>query len=141
MIAALLSISLVAARTATTSIHGAYRREQEGWVYAKLQGSPHDIGYEYGQLMAPEIDDVDFVIHTELKYSGHDWNWYRAAAMKVLWPKVDKEYRDELSGLADGLLSKGYKYDTTDMLVHNAWFELASITLRRLTPRRSTRKS
>ena len=108
-----------------TSIRGAYRREQDGWIYAKLQGSPHDIGYEYGQLMAPEIDDVDFVIHTEVKYTGRDWNWYRAAAMKVLWPKMDKEYREELAGLADGLRSKGYKYDTTDMLVHNGWIELA----------------
>ena len=35
----------------------AYRFERSKWVYVHLEGSPSDIGYQHGYLLAPEIDD------------------------------------------------------------------------------------
>src|ERR1700735_5326474 len=36
----------------------AYRFERGGWIYVHLEGSPHDIGYQHGYLLAPEISDA-----------------------------------------------------------------------------------
>ena len=33
----------------------SYRFESGGWIYVHLEGSPHDIGYQHGYLLAPEI--------------------------------------------------------------------------------------
>jgi hypothetical protein len=35
----------------------AYRFERGGWIYVHLEGSPHDIGYQHGFLLANEIAD------------------------------------------------------------------------------------
>src|SRR6202162_6695231 len=33
----------------------AVRFERGGWIYVHLEGSPHDIGYQHGYLLASEI--------------------------------------------------------------------------------------
>ncbi|MFZ1136795.1 MAG: hypothetical protein WAN69_17730, partial [Candidatus Korobacteraceae bacterium] len=35
----------------------AYRFERSKWIYVHLEGSPADIGYQHGYLLAPEIAD------------------------------------------------------------------------------------
>jgi len=35
----------------------AYRFARGGWIYVHLEGSPADIGYQHGYLLAPEIED------------------------------------------------------------------------------------
>src|SRR5271168_1105211 len=35
----------------------AYRFERGGWIYVHLEGAPHDIGYQHGYLLAPEVSD------------------------------------------------------------------------------------
>ena len=36
----------------------AYRFQQGGWTYVHLEGSPADIGYQHGYILAPEIQDA-----------------------------------------------------------------------------------
>ena len=40
-----------------------YRFDRGGWIYVHLEGAPHDIGYQHGYLLAPEIADA-FVVST-----------------------------------------------------------------------------
>ena len=37
---------------------GAYRFERGKWTYVHLQGTPDQIGYQHGYLLAPEIADA-----------------------------------------------------------------------------------
>ena len=37
---------------------GAYRFTRGGWTYVHLQGSPNQIGFQHGYLLAPEIADA-----------------------------------------------------------------------------------
>jgi len=39
-------------------LRGAYRFERGGWVYVHLEGSPREIGYQHGHLLAAEIFDA-----------------------------------------------------------------------------------
>ncbi|HUJ50579.1 MAG TPA: hypothetical protein VLW25_10280, partial [Bryobacteraceae bacterium] len=38
----------------------AFRRpEQNGWIFVHLEGTPAEIGFQHGYLLAPEIADAD----------------------------------------------------------------------------------
>jgi len=105
----------------------ASRWEKNGWIYVHLEGSPRDIGYQHGYLLAGEIDDLIKGFKVSLPHlSGKDWAFYRAAVGKLgFWDKVDKEYQEEITGIMEGMKDKGKHYDVTDLLVLNANIELS----------------
>ncbi|MGO9480240.1 MAG: C45 family autoproteolytic acyltransferase/hydolase [Candidatus Kryptoniota bacterium] len=108
----------------------AYRENREGWVYIQVQGSPNEIGYQHGYLLAPEIDDAIKTIKFYLSHATHKgWDFYREAAKKMFWPKLTVEYKDEIKGIADGLNARGKKYDKIDITALNGWIELAQYYL------------
>jgi hypothetical protein len=55
-----------------------------------------------------------------------DWNFYREASRKMLWPHIDAEYQQELEGIAKGAQSKGVKLDVWDIVALNGAIELPS---------------
>ncbi len=107
-------------------IKGAFRAPvRSGWIFVHLEGTPFDVGYQHGFLMAPEIDDTFQVIQMESVHdSNKDWPFFRKAAQEVLWPKIEKEYREELQGIVAGLAAKGVKVDIWDLVAMNASLEL-----------------
>jgi hypothetical protein len=116
--------------SATDTTHNrlgkATRENKNGWIYVHLSGSPRDIGYQHGYLVANEIDTLIKVMQYYLPTtSGKSWDFYRAASARFLWKKIDKEYQDEIKGIAEGLHAKGMKYDSLDITALNANIELA----------------
>ena len=118
-----------AARTSQADVRlkGAFRRpEKNGWIFVHLAGSPREIGFQHGYLLAPEIKDGHRVISYNLTTdSKKDWRFFRETAEKVLWPRVEDEYREELEGLVEGLNAKGVKLDLWDLVAYNASLELS----------------
>src|ERR1700734_1384641 len=103
----------------------AYRFERGGWIYVHLEGSPHDIGYQHGYLLAPEISDAFAAVSLEMTHtSKRDWDFFRRAARQMLWPKIDPEYQSELQGIVDGMQAQKYKLDLDDIVAMNAFMEL-----------------
>ena len=104
---------------------GAFRKPAEnGWTYVHLEGAPAQIGFQHGFLLAPEIADAKEVIALELKHDDRkDWAFFRDAARTLLWPHIEREYREELQGIADGVSAKGVKIDIWDIVVMNAMEE------------------
>ena len=104
----------------------ASRENKNGWVYVHLQGSPSDIGYQHGYLLANEIDTtiqmMEYFLEKETK---KDWAFYRQATKNFIWHKLDKEYQDEINGIAEGLKAQHKNYDSIDVAAYNAWLELA----------------
>jgi phospholipase B-like protein len=102
-----------------------YRFDRGGWIYVHLEGSPHDIGYQHGYLLAPEISDAFAAVRLEATHnSGRDWEFFRRAAHEMLWPKIDPEYQAELQGIVDGLEANKTKLDLDDIVALNAFQEL-----------------
>ncbi len=58
-----------------------------------------------------------------------DWQFYREASQKMFVSKLTDEYRNEMSGIASGLQSLGYKYDLLDIIALNAYIELSEYYL------------
>ncbi len=102
-----------------------YRFNRGGWIYVHLEGSPHDIGYQHGVLLAPEISEAFATVRLEATHnSGRDWEFFRRAAREMLWPKIDAEYQAELQGIVDGLNASKTKLDLDDIVALNAFQEL-----------------
>jgi hypothetical protein len=103
----------------------AYRFQQGGWTYVHLEGSPADIGFQHGYLLAPEIADAFAAIKLfDTHQSGKDWQFYRTNAQEMLWPHIDAEYQQELQGIADGLKAHGVDLDVYDIVALNAFEEV-----------------
>jgi len=103
----------------------AHRFEKHGWIYVHLEGSPEEIGYQHGFLLADEIADLLRVIKPYLAgATKRDWSFYRQASERMLWNRIDTEYRREIDGIARGLAAKGVAADRWDLVALNANQEL-----------------
>src|ERR1035437_9784769 len=99
--------------------------ERNGWIQVHLEGTPGEIGFQHGALLAAEIKDTFKAVSTEMIHEERkDWAFFRKTAEQVLWPRVEQQYREELNGIVEGLQSKGVKLDIWDVVALNAWLEL-----------------
>lgn len=130
VLTAIFAIACASAQSADSRLNGSYKFHDGGWTYVHLQGSPEQIGFQHGYLLAREIDDNFNVYRVEVRHQhGRDWSVYRNAAEKVLWPHVDPEYRQELKGIAEGVQAKGFKLDLWDVVALNGEIELSNYYL------------
>jgi hypothetical protein len=105
--------------------HASRRADQNGWIWVHLEGSPSDIGYQHGYLLAPELRDTLQMVSLESAHDEKkDWQFFREKAEHMLWPHVEAEYREELQGIADGAVARGVKLDVWDVVALNAWQEM-----------------
>jgi len=114
-------------RAAGDELHGAFRLPQKnGWTFVHLQGTPHQIGFQNGYLLAPEVGDALSVVKLEAEHDyKKPWSFFREAAQNMMWPHIEQEYRDELQGIADGANAHGIKLDVWDVVGLNALTELS----------------
>jgi hypothetical protein len=103
----------------------AWRFQRGGWTYVHLEGSPAEIGYQHGYLLAPEIEDAFQAVKLlDTHNTKRDWDFFRSTAREVLWPHIDAEYQQELQGIADGLKARGVTMDVWDVVALNAFEEV-----------------
>jgi hypothetical protein len=99
--------------------------ERAGWIRVHLEGTPADIGYQHGYLLAAEIDDLRRVTELSLVHdTKRPYSFFRTAAETMLWPRIEQEYREELQGIAQGAAARGVKIDVLDIVLMNASIEL-----------------
>ena len=127
-----LTLVLASCKTATHKdqnndhLSKSSREDKNGWIYVHLEGSPANIGYQHGYLVADEIDTTLQMLSYYLEHETHkNWQFYRQAAHNFLWNKLDQEYKDEINGIVEGLNAKQKKYDSLDITALNAMEELA----------------
>lgn len=106
---------------ADVRMKGAYRHPAvNGWTQLHLEGTPSEIGFQHGALLASEIADLQKVFVLELSHdTGKDWKFFRDAAQNMMWPHIETEYREEMQGIADGLKSHGVALDLWDVVAMN----------------------
>lgn len=123
---ALFLIGATAPKTQNSDVlKNAWRFEKGNWIYIHLEGAPHDIGYQHGSLLAPEIKDAfEAIRFHDTTRTKRDWNFFRDTARNILWPHIDEEYQQELQGIADGLKDKGVNMDVWDVVALNAFEEV-----------------
>jgi hypothetical protein len=109
---------------------GAYKFHEGGWTYVHLAGTPEEIGFQHGYLLAKEIEDnVNMYSVEAVHLDKRSWEFFRQAGKNVLWPKLDPEYQAELKGIAEGLKAQGSKVDLWDVVAINGNEELTGYYL------------
>src|SRR5712672_248467 len=101
-----LAFTLVSREPATSPRlkKGGRMAERSGWIQVHLEGTPADIGFQHGYFLAAEIKDNFKAISTEMTHEEkRSWDFYRKTAKEIFWPHVEQEYRDEITGIVDGL--------------------------------------
>ncbi len=94
--------------------HGpAYRYPQDGWIVLHIEGEPYERGYQHGRLLASEIRDY---IQTLARYRApkspsDGWRELRNLANALFLRRYDKEYLEEMKGIADGAAAGGAHVD------------------------------
>ncbi len=113
------------AQSSDPRLEKSYRFQKGGWTYVHLEGSPADIGYQHGYLLAPEIADGLAAIKLfDIRETQRDWEFFRKTAREMLWPHIDPEYQEELQGIADGARAHGVDVDVDDIVALNAFEEV-----------------
>jgi hypothetical protein len=103
----------------------AYRFQRGGWTYVHLEGSPAEVGFQHGYLLAPDIADAFEAIKLfDTRETQRDWEFFRTTARQMLWPHIDSEYQQELQGIADGVKARGVDLDVYDIVALNAFEEV-----------------
>ena len=129
MAALLAALALPATAAEDARLKGSARGARNGWITVRLQGTPADVGYQHGALLAPEIADAVAVAKLNSTHDGkRDWAFFRKAAETVFWPRVDAEYRQEMQGIAEGAAAAGAKVDLWDVVALNASIEFGYYT-------------
>jgi hypothetical protein len=106
-------------------LNGSYRFERNGWIYIHAEGAPERLGFQHGYLLAEEIKDILRVLKPWLQQTTKkEWAFYRETSEKILWPKIDDEFRKELDGIVAGASARGVKLDRWDIVALNALEEL-----------------
>ena len=104
---------------------GSYRFERDQWIYVHLEGSPDEIGFQHGSLLALEIREALIAMKLRtLHDTKRNWDFYRETAQNISWPHIDPEYQKELQAIADGARSKGVALDVWDIVALNSMEEI-----------------
>jgi len=107
-------------------LQAASRQERNGWIFVHLEGSPEQVGFQHGYLLAPEIAEAQKVIALVLERdTKQPWSFFREAARTVFWPRVEEEYRRELNGIVEGLQARGVSLDVWDVTALNGFLEFS----------------
>lgn len=120
--------------TDVTRYGPAYRYPQAGWNVVHIEGAPYDRGYQHGRLMAKEIAAYVRMLSTErsAKAPADGWRGARQLVNATLLRQIDKEFLEEMKGIAEGATDAGASYgerdiDLLDVAVLNCWMELETL--------------
>ena len=119
-----------AASASDSRLQGAYKFNDGGWTYVHLEGTPEQVGFQHGYLLAREIEDnVHVYTVTAPNVDKRPWSFFREAGKTVLWPHIDPEYQAELKGIVEGLQAQGSTLDLWDIVALNGDLELSDYYL------------
>ena len=112
----------------------AYRFPQAGWTVLHIEGEPYERGYQHGRLMATEIAGYVrcFAALLSPKSPAEGWQHTRRLSNALFVRRFDKEFLEEMKGIADGATAAGARYDNrpidlVDIVAINCWPEIETL--------------
>ncbi|MBI1914149.1 MAG: hypothetical protein HYS12_05340 [Planctomycetes bacterium] len=112
----------------------AYRYPQAGWIVLHIEGKPYERGFQHGQLLAAEV--LAYLRCSAAIQSAKDpvagWKHTRSLVNALFVRRYEKEYLEEMKGIADGATAAGARFDNrpldlVDIVALNAWAEIETL--------------
>jgi hypothetical protein len=115
--------------------HGpAYRYPQAGWIVLHVEGEPYERGFQHGTLLAPEIAAMvkSLANQRSTRAPADGWKHVRTLVSALFLRKFDREWLDEMKGIADGAAASGATFDNRpidllDVVTVNVWMEIDTL--------------
>lgn len=111
-----------------------YRYPQDGWIVLHIEGEPYERGCQHGRLMAPEIAAHVRCFATVLSPKGPQdaWKHARTLVNALFVRRYEREYLEEMKGIADGASAAGARFDgrpidLVDIVALNSWPEVETL--------------
>ncbi len=109
-------------------VSGCHRTDVNGWMRLHLEGTPFEIGYGHGFLMANEVLEA---LRLSKAYAKHvyerPWSFFRRSADELYLPKIPQDQNDEMKGIVNGIRKRGImKIDLTDIVAMNGLLDTFS---------------
>jgi hypothetical protein len=124
------SHNTTASAASDSRLNGGYKFHEGGWTYVHLEGTPRQIGFQHGYLLAREIEDNVHVYTVSAPHAdGRPWSFFRETGKNILWPHLDQEYQEELKGIVEGLQAQGSTLDLWDIVALNGELEISDYYL------------
>src|SRR5947209_1278122 len=108
----------------------AYRYPQAGWIVLHIEGEPYQRGYQHGRLLAPEIAAYlkTYAAQQSPRAPADGWRHTRTLAKALFLRRFDREFLEEMKGIADGAAAAGARFDgrpldLVDIVALNCWAE------------------
>jgi hypothetical protein len=112
----------------------AYRYPHDGWIVLHIEGEPYDRGVQHGRLLAPEIAAHVRCYATVLspQAPADGWKHTRSLVSALFLRRYEKEYLEEMKGIADGASAAGARFhgrpiDLLDVVALNSWPEIETL--------------
>src|SRR6266851_2887377 len=112
----------------------AYRYPHAGWIVLHIEGEPYERGYQHGRLLAPEIAAFlrCFATMQSPKAPTEGWKNTRSLVNALFVRRYEKEYLEEMRGIADGATAAGARFDNrpldlVDIVGLNVWPEVDTL--------------
>jgi hypothetical protein len=112
----------------------AYRYTQAGWIVVHVEGDPYTRGYQQGRLLAAEIAAYAKTLARDRSHKDPDegWRTVRTLTNALFLRKFDREFLEEMKGIADGAAAAGGKFgdrpiDLLDVAAVNVWQEIDTL--------------
>lgn len=111
--------------------NAGYRYPQAGWIVLHIEGDPYTRGYQHGRLLATEI--AAYIRGRAVESSPRDpangWGHIRTLTNAVFLRKFEREYLEEMKGIADGAADagaaiNGRRIDLLDIAAINVYIEI-----------------
>jgi len=108
-----------------TKYDKGYRFTKNGWIYLHIEGAPYERGKQHGYLLAKELKEIK----RSLKYltmwnTGKEFSFFVENGEKLFANKIEKEYLEEIKGIADGAKEAGTDITWQEILAWNGYEEL-----------------
>src|SRR6478752_3553105 len=98
----------------TVQRHGkGYRYNQAGWIVLHIEGDAYQRGVQHGRLLAPEIAGHLRCYAATLgpKSPADAWKLARTLSNALFLRGHDREYLEEMKGIAHGASDAGARFD------------------------------
>ncbi len=111
-----------------------FRYDDRGWIVLHVEGAPYERGWQMGSLVADEI--VAYMAKLAYQQNQHEpeagWRDLRFSTDALFLRKYDREYLEEMRGIADGASAAGARWhgrelELLDVAVLNSVIDLGQL--------------
>lgn len=112
-----------------------FRYDHQGWIVVHIEGEPYERGLQFGSLVADEISA--YMEKLAIRESETDpdagWRHLRFLADTLMLRRYEREYLEEMRGIADGASRagagfRGRRVDFLDVVTLNSVVDLGQLT-------------